>query len=159
MTTKSLSLQKISDPEVAAVFRSYPANVRPHMRKLRAIIIKTAREIENLGVLEETLKWGEPSYLTSESKMGSTLRIDWKPKDPEYVAIYFKCTSNLVATFKKKFKALNYEGNRSIRLGISEEFPENELRQCIALALTYHHNKKLQTKARWQLVSKLTNVS
>ncbi|MFT5337424.1 MAG: hypothetical protein ACI9YL_001426 [Luteibaculaceae bacterium] len=42
------------------------------MDLLRQLIRATVPEIEGVNSLEETLKWGEPSYLT---KYGSTLRM------------------------------------------------------------------------------------
>jgi hypothetical protein len=41
--------------------------------RLREIILQTAFEIEELKEIEETLKWGEPSYLV---KKGSTVRMN-----------------------------------------------------------------------------------
>jgi hypothetical protein len=85
-----------SDPAVELVFAEYPNAIRKKMLELRALVIETASEIEGIRELEETLKWGEPSYLT---KYGSTLRMDWKSKNPGQYAMYFKCTSRLVETF------------------------------------------------------------
>src|SRR5690606_15337915 len=86
-----------SDPKIEDVFNRYPVFVKPQLLGLRKLILQTASEIDGLQKLEETLKWGEPSYLT---KHGSTVRIDWKSKTPNQFAIYFKCTSKLVETFK-----------------------------------------------------------
>jgi len=111
------------------------------MYRLRELIIKTASEIEGLEVLEETLKWGEPSYLT---KHGSTVRIDWKAKNPSQFAIYFKCTSRLVPTFKKIYKdTFTFEKNRAIVFGLDDSLPKKEIMHCISLALTYHKVKHL----------------
>lgn len=129
------------DPKVEKVFNSYPQEVKPQMFHLRDIIIKTASEIEGLEKLEETLKWGEPSYVT---KFGSTLRIDWKEKTPPQYAVYFKCTTQLVPIFKTVFKnKFNFEKNRAIFFNLNEEVHEAELKQCISMALTYHKIKKL----------------
>lgn len=111
------------------------------MLHLRNLVLVTASEIEGLEQLDETLKWGEPSYVT---KYGSTLRIDWKAKTPERYAMYFKCTSKLVPTFKTVFKEkFNFEKNRAILFNLNEKIPETELKQCIAMALTYHKIKQL----------------
>ena len=64
--------------EVAAVFKTYPKEVKNKLMFLRQLIFDTASTIERVGELEETLKWGEPSYLTSKSKSGSTIRINRK---------------------------------------------------------------------------------
>ena len=89
-------MELVTNPKVENVFAKYPDFVRPKMLYLRQLVIETAEEIEGLTKLEETLKWGEPSYIT---KKGSTLRMDWKEKTANQYAMYFQCTSRLVPTF------------------------------------------------------------
>lgn len=132
-----------SSPEVASVFDSYPDEVRDKLLNLRRLIIEAANEVETIKSLEESLKWGEPSYLVIN---GSTLRIDWKKSKPEQYAIYFKCTSKLVSTFKMVYKdRFNFEGTRAITFQMSETIPEVELKKCIKAGLTYHKVKQLPT--------------
>jgi hypothetical protein len=131
----------ISNPEVAAVFEAYPKNVRTKLVLLRQLIFDTAKEAEDIGELEETLKWGEPSYI---AKQGSTVRIDWKEDTPDQYAMYFKCTSKLVPTFKKVYGGtFTFEGDRAIVFGIKDTVPKAELKKCIAAALRYHKVKHL----------------
>ena len=93
--------------------------------------------------MEETLKWGQPSYLTTETKSGSTIRLDAIRAMPGSYALYFHCQTTLVETFKDKFGAtFRYEGNRALIFSAADKIPETELRECIALALTYHVKKK-----------------
>ncbi|MCK5824159.1 MAG: DUF1801 domain-containing protein [Ichthyobacteriaceae bacterium] len=134
-------MKLIIDNQVKEVFNKYPESVQPQMQYLRELILKSASEISELDELEETLKWGEPSYLT---KNGSTVRIDWKKKTPNQYAIYFKCTSNLVPTFKIVYKnTFEFEGNRAIVFKLNDKIPETELIHCIKMALTYHKIKNL----------------
>ncbi|MCP3684922.1 MAG: DUF1801 domain-containing protein, partial [bacterium] len=107
----------------------------------RQLVIDTASEIKGINVLEETLKWGEPSYLT---KSGSTIRMDWKSTIPGQYAIYFNCNTLLVETFKELYiDKFMFEGNRAIVFKINDEIPVGELKHCISLALTYHKIKHL----------------
>ncbi|MCB0523032.1 MAG: DUF1801 domain-containing protein [Lewinellaceae bacterium] len=130
------SVQLIQAAEVIPKFQSYPAHARSRLEYLRQLIIDTASEIDGIETLEETLKWGEPSYLC---KTGSTIRIDWKPNAPDQVAMYFKCTSKLVPTFKQLFGNLfEYENSRAILFDLQASIPEKELKKCIELALKYH---------------------
>lgn len=57
-------MQLTTNPKVKVVFNNYPKEVKQQMLKLRELVLKTANEIHGLDKLEETLKWGEPSYLT-----------------------------------------------------------------------------------------------
>lgn len=129
-------LKIIKNPKVRSKFQTYPKEIRARIEYLRQLIIETATEIEHIGEIEETLKWGEPSYLV---KKGSTVRIDWKAKMPNQYAIYFKCTGKLVPTFKEIFGDLfRYENNRAIIFELDDDVPKNELKECIGLALKYH---------------------
>lgn len=71
-----------SSPKVAAAFSSYPTRVRTKLLALRRLILDTAKRTNGVGPLEETLKWGQVSYLTTDSKSGSTIRIDQVRSEP-----------------------------------------------------------------------------
>jgi hypothetical protein len=133
----------VPDPGVEAVFRAYPAPLRTRLLALRRLIFDTARLTKGVGALDETLKWGQPSYLTSQTKSGSTIRIDRvKSADNQY-AVYFHCQTDLVETFRQLYPTeLSYGGNRSILLNTDDDLPEAALRHCVALALTYHLRKR-----------------
>lgn len=131
--------------DVAAVFNAYPEALRAKLLALRQLIFDTAAETEGVGELEETLKWGQPSYLTTTSKSGSTIRID-RASAGQY-AMYFNCQTTLVDSFKDMFPdEFNYEGNRSILFNVESEIPMEKLSYCISLALTYHLNKKSEKR-------------
>ncbi|PIE50949.1 MAG: hypothetical protein CSA38_00730 [Flavobacteriales bacterium] len=132
-------LKITTNPEFEAKLETYPDFVRDKLKDLRELVIETAEEIPEITDLEETLKWGEPSFLT---KTGSTLRMDWKKKNPNQYQMYFKCTSRLVETFKLVFGDLfEYEKNRAIIFQLDQEIPVIELKKCIKATLMYHKVK------------------
>jgi hypothetical protein len=125
-----------TDPAFETKLANYPDFVRDKLLFLRAIVIETAQEIPEIENLEETLKWGEPSFVTPN---GSTLRMDWKKKTPNQYQMYFKCTSRLVETFKMVFgDFFDYEKNRAIIFLFDQEIPVTEVKKCIKATLTYH---------------------
>jgi hypothetical protein len=130
------------DPAVFAVFDSYPKPVKAKLLALRKLILDTAKKTKGVGAIEEALKWGQPSYLTSESKSGSTIRIDQVKAVPDQYAVYFHCQTNLVETFRELYPDFSYSGNRAILLDVKAKLPEAALRHCVALALTYHSSKR-----------------
>ena len=139
---------KNSTSAVEAVFDAYPRPVKARLLALRRLILDTAKATKGVGALEEALKWGQPSYLTPETKSGSTIRIDQvKPAAGQY-AVYFHCQTNLVETFRELYPELRYGGNRSIVLDAQEKVPEAALRHCMALALTYHLGKRKGVSAK-----------
>lgn len=125
---------------VNAVFAAYPEHVRSKMLVIRDLILQCAGE-DHIDNIEETLKWGEPSYL---ARHGSTLRIDWKPKLPEHIGVYFHCQTSLVETIKEIYGDLFiYDGKRAILLPLDSEVPTRQLQHCMVLALSYHKRKHL----------------
>jgi hypothetical protein len=55
----------------------------------------------------------------------------------------FHCQTGLVDTFRELDPAkLRFGGNRCIPLDAKDELPRAALRHCVALALTYHLNKR-----------------
>lgn len=132
----------LPESAVDAVFGAYPGQVRAKLLALRKLIFDTAKTTSGVGALEETLKWGQPSYLTTESKSGSTIRIDQVKSEAGGYAVYFHCQTDLVETFRGLYPELRYGGNRSILLDAGDKVPEKALRHCIALALTYHARKR-----------------
>jgi len=134
------------DPDVAAVFEAYPAKVRAKLLRLRKLILKTATLTEGVGPITETLKWGEPAYLTETSRSGSTIRLGWKAKMPDQFALFFNCNTTLVDTFRTLFPDLKYQGNRAIVFSTNDKLPVDELGECFNMALTYHKKKSQRTK-------------
>jgi hypothetical protein len=131
------------DPAVDAAFKAYPKPVKPKLLALRRLIFDTAKATKGVGRLEETLKWGQPSYLTAETRSGSTIRIDWLKAGVDRYAVFFHCQTNLVETFRELYPTeLSYGGNRCILLDAKKDMPEPALRHCVALALTYHLTKR-----------------
>ena len=84
----------------------------------------------------------------SATKSGSTVRIDQVKSATNQYAVYFHCQTHLVETFRELYpRELSYGGNRSILLNAQDEIPEAPLRHCVALALTYHLNKRKPGRA------------
>ena len=128
------------NPAVAAVMDAYPAALRERLMRLRALILETAAATEGVGPLEETLKWGQVSYLTSASGSGTTVRID-RDKRSGQPAIYVNCQTDLLSRYRALYPdAFGYDGERGVVLGEAPD--EAALRHVIALALTYHAAKK-----------------
>jgi hypothetical protein len=130
-------------PQVAAAFARYPKHLRPRLLRLRRLVLETATATEGVGALEETLKWGQPSYLPSVSRSGSTIRIDQVKSEASQYAIYFNCRTDLVARFRELYPdTFTFGGDRSIIFGAEHSVDESALRHCISLALTYHLPKR-----------------
>jgi len=133
MSTQSLP------PVVSEKFAGYAPEARAQMLALRALVLETAASTPGVGRIEETLKWGQPSFLTPETGSGTTVRIDAHRSGG--VALFVSCNTNLVETYKALYPEMEYEGVRAIVMR-GGAMDEAALRHCIGLALTYHKRKK-----------------
>lgn len=125
-------------PEIQVKFGTYPAEAQEQLYAVRHLILAVAEE-NNLGAVEETLKWGEASYLV---KGGTTIRMDWKPKDPDSIKVYFHCQTRLIETFKEIYRdEFEYEGKRAIIVPLDSAVKEGPLGHCLQMALKYHSLK------------------
>lgn len=126
-----------SDPTVAAAFDAFPDEARPELLKMRDLIFNVAAETDGVGALQETLKWGQPAYLTPETKSGSTIRLG-APKDGG-AALYAHCQTTIISDFRGLFPdEFTYEGNRAVRFAEGDDLKPDALSLLIKSALTYH---------------------
>jgi len=139
----SANMKAFQQPEVKAVFDTYPARLKARLLHLRQQIFAVAATNDRVGPLTETLKWGQPSYLTAQSKSGTTVRIDRikhksKQTEEDY-GLFVHCQTSLVSTWRDLYSGdLDFDGNRCIRFTTTEDPPDDALRHCIVMALTYH---------------------
>jgi len=121
-------------------FSQYPPNISTALNALRELIYSLVDELE-LGDIEETLKWGEPSF---KVKSGSPIRIDWKAATPDNYYLFFNCQTKLVDTFRELYSdVLEFQGNRAIVLTLKQPLEEAKIKHCLTLALTYQKVKHL----------------
>jgi len=116
-----------------------PDGLKNRVLALREVILETAGENSAIGPLEETLKWGEPAFLTNATKAGTTVRINRHAKDDSKYAIYVNCQTDLVERYKQLYSdVLSFDGNRAVVFNVDEQLPADIVKHCIAMALTYH---------------------
>lgn len=137
----------VANADVKAVIDNYPDELRERILFLRQMIYDVAAQTEGVGELEETLKWGQISYLTPHSKSGTTIRLDATTDPSLGFGMFVHCQTTLVETFRALYgDLLTYEGTRSVKFDLNDDIPVEAMRHCIEMALTYHLDKKRQKK-------------
>ena len=127
---------------VAEALLRYPGPVRARLLEIRETIFAVAAETDGVGPLTETLKWGEPAYLTEASKSGTTIRLGATRSAPEECAVLFNCKTTLVETFRTHFAGdFDFVGNRALVVPVKGPLPYEPLTLCVRAALTYHRHK------------------
>ncbi|MCK0096093.1 DUF1801 domain-containing protein [Yoonia sp. F2084L] len=123
--------------KVADVFAGFPTAERDMALALRDLIYEVAAATPEVGQIEETLKWGQPAYLTPQTKSGSTLRIGLAKGGG--TAIFAHCSTDIVSTYAATFPGMDrVEGNRAVIFAKAEDITPERLRLLIRHGLTYH---------------------
>ncbi len=133
---------EFQNTEIAEVFSNYNLPIKKQILELRSLIFDVAKSINEIEKIEEKLKWGQPSYLTNESKSGTTIRIDKNTKNSDEVVLYVNCKTSLVNEWREIYPNLKCGGTRSVHFKLDEELPKEELKHMIAMALTYKTHRK-----------------
>ena len=127
---------------IAEALGRYPEPIRLRLLLVRDLIFAVATETDGIGPLSETLKWGEPAYLTEASKSGTTIRLGVSRSAPDRCAVFVNCQTSLIAGFRTHFAAdFAFEGNRALIIPAADDLPREPLVLCIQAALTYHRQK------------------
>lgn len=126
-----------AEANVERAFAAFSDQARPGLLQLRGLIFQTAREIPAVGALRETLKWGQPAYLTPHSKSGTTLRLG-QPKNGGF-ALFTHCQTSLISEFQSQFQdQFTYDGTRALLFQSGQKLPLENIALLIRRALTYH---------------------
>jgi hypothetical protein len=133
---------------LSETFERYSTDVSQRLLQIRSLIFHTAANTPGVGVLTETLKWGEAAYLTRASGSGTTIRLGSPKSAPDCCAVFVNCQTTLISDFRSHFAdAFIYEGNRALIIPANAPLPERPLVLCLRAALTYHQRKKQKAKA------------
>ncbi|MBM9548127.1 DUF1801 domain-containing protein [Leptospira sp. 201903074] len=122
---------------------SYYFNLTPVMldkfMEIRNWIYEISQSNDQIGEIEECIKWGQPSFLTPKTKSGSTIRIG-KVNDSEY-ALYFNCKTSIAQEIAIEFPELKCDGKRALYLEANQKLSKTKLIVCLKKALLYHKRK------------------
>ena len=124
-------------PGVRAAFDAFPAPARPGLERLRALIFRVASDTPGVGRLEEGLRWGQPAYLTPETRSGSTIRLGVAKSGD--LALFVHCQTSLIEEFRAVASPeTRFEGRRAVLFTDESEIDAASLSLLIRRALTWH---------------------
>lgn len=134
---------QFSASDVGKAFDAMPPAARECLLALRSTIFDVAAANPAIGRIEETLKWGQPAYLTTETNSGSTIRLGVPKSVAHDYALFVNCQTELTRQFAENYPdVFTYEGTRALLFKSGDEVDAEALRHCIGLALTYHARKR-----------------
>ena len=89
----------IADRDVRAAFEAFPDAFHQPLRDLRQLILETAESDPRVGALQETLKWGQPSWLPVRPRVGTTIRLG-TDRSGAHLALFFHCQTSVIRNFR-----------------------------------------------------------
>ena len=117
-------------------YNSCPRKITEKLLVFRELIFRIAGQLDEVGQIEETLKWDNPSYLTYAPKSGTTIRLSALRAKDDKVAMSVHCQTSLIADFRQLYPELEYEGNRSLLFDVNFTLPLGTIEHFISSALT-----------------------
>lgn len=127
--------------DINRVFEQYHPNTRLALLSIRQWIFEIASNSEEIGQIEECLKWGEPSYVTASPKSGTTLRLSQLKSSELTYGLFVHCQTSLIEEFRVAYPNLKYDKNRGVLFDSCELIQTDIIKQFIYLALSYHCRK------------------
>ncbi|WP_406646991.1 DUF1801 domain-containing protein [Aliisedimentitalea scapharcae] len=128
--------QPFSSDLVQAVFDSSEPEAREGMLALRQLIFETAANLPKVGPVTEALRWGQPSYITEQTKSGTPIRLG-VPKTGGF-ALFVHCQSRVIPEFQQKFPAWDrVEGTRAVLFSKAADIESLRHGWLVERALTY----------------------
>jgi len=122
---------------VAAAFDAVAPEARAGLLTLRGLILETGDDLPQIGRLEEALRWGQPAYLTPDTKSGTTIRLG-VPKKANF-ALFVHCQTRLIGDYTTMFPNQDrIDGTRAILFDNLSQIDPTRHGWLIRRALTYH---------------------
>ena len=124
--------------QVADAFSRFNPAEHATLLAVRGLIHELATETPGVGTLEESLKWGSPSYVTVSPRTGTPIRLDRHNSDENTVGVYVHCQSRVMEQFKVVHPSSPRTlGARALLLHTDKALPLAALSDFLLIALTY----------------------
>ena len=124
------------DEKMAGVFEAFEPDARASLLAVRGVIFDLAGEMADVEGVEESLKWGQPSYVP-RPKTGTPIRLGLTKSDTP--AIFVHCQTTLVSDLASdNAYGLETIDNRAVVLPSGDLAGHPGLRGFVRAALMYH---------------------
>ena len=117
-----------------------PDSAKSKLKMIESLIIDIA-DRKQLGKIEVSLKWGQPSY---QCQSGTPIRLGYDKRYPNSCFVYVHCQTTVISHLKEVFaQQLTFHGNRAIEVPLNTPLNESILTTCLFCALNYKNLKHL----------------
>lgn len=111
------------------------------MLALRQLVFEVADQTPEAGKIVEVLRWGQPSYITPDTKSGTTIRI--AEVEAGGFGLFAHCQTTVISDYATHFPGQDrIDGNRGILFAGKDQIDPARHGLLIRSALTYHLKKE-----------------
>lgn len=128
-----------------ALIAKWPDPARAALWTCRRLFQQISKD-SGVGPLDEALKWGHPSWRPLKPRTGSTLRLQWQPDQPDHMALYVDCKTDLAAQMSTLYPALPANDLRRRMAFRLDALPEQALSHLAQMTFSYHLSKRQSPK-------------
>ena len=126
------------DQQVSTFFDLLDAESRRSLMEIRSLIFAEAASLPDPADVEESLKWGEPSYRLAGRNRGKAVRINRHKSGMGKIALFFHCRTGLVEQFREQLgDSVAFEGNRAVVLQGGPLLDTGIVRHLVHQAFSY----------------------
>ena len=120
----------------------WPDAAKARLWECRALFHQIADQAD-VGRLDETLKWGQPSWRPVKTRTGSTLRAGWHIDHPDVLSLFVDCKTDLAVRMRDNYPQLPMnDGRRQIGLRLDAPLPRQAILHLAEMTFTYHRAKR-----------------
>ena len=122
---------------VRAILDAHPAKERARLLAARALVYRVAAADDALGEIVESVKWGQPSYRSTDRHRGTAVRLGVDRRSGR-AGVCFHCGTAMIARCRERFPtAFSFDGKRGLLLDSDVHEVEETLAACVREALVY----------------------
>lgn len=127
--------QPFATPKIEAAFAAFPQPAHETLLAMRELIFEIAATLPIDGV-QESLKWGQPSYIGNKPNSGTPVRLGLTKAGD--VAVLTHCQSTVMSDFQAICpRDLRFDDNRALLLDADTPPDPAVIAPLIRAALTY----------------------
>lgn len=127
-----------------AHIKHWPDAAQARLWACRALFHQIAQDAK-VGRLDETLKWGQPSWRPVAPRTGSTLRAGWHSDRAQMLSLFVDCKTDLAARMRDFYPHLPLnDGRRHLAVAIEGPLPQQALSHLAEMTFTYHRARRLR---------------
>tara|TARA_R110002049_G_scaffold23545_3_gene83320 strand:- start:34817 stop:35224 length:408 start_codon:yes stop_codon:yes gene_type:complete len=122
---------------------TWPAPAQHALWTCRARFHDIAKR-DDIGPLDEALKWNQPSWRPRRPRTGSTLRLLWDEQQPGDLAFFVDCKTDIAARMQHLYPDLPAnDGRRRIAVSLAAPLPDDAISHLAEMTFCYHRAPRI----------------